>query len=292
MRSYNIAMSTYKKTSQPKVSVIVNTYNEEKAIVKCLSSIRDQSYENIELIVVDSKRTTDKTEDLAKRFTRSIYTYGLERSPQKNYGAKKATGTYLLFIDADMELTKDVVKECVDVALNGATAVIIPEKSFGESYWAKCKALERNCYIGDESIEAARFFLSNAFLKVGGYNEGMVSGEDWDLSGKIRKMGGKIGRTKALILHNEGTLSLLKDLKKKFYYSQKADMYISENVSGIKNIFLFLFRPAYFRNWKLLLSDPIHFPGFVVMKLSEFTVGGFGAILLKKNFWKKLLSRS
>lgn len=274
----------------PRVSIIVPTYNEEDNIEKCLRSITSQSYPNIELIVVDSLRTSDSTAKIAKGFTKKVYKYGKERSPQRNYGANKTNGKYLLFLDADMGLEEEVVEECVKVIEGDKKikALIIPEKSFGESYWAKCKALERNCYIGDETIEAPRFFDKTLFGELGGFNPKMISGEDWDLGVRVKKAGGGVGRINSLIHHNEGALSLIKSLKKKLYYSQKADEYISANVAGVKEIILFIFRPAYFRNWKSLVSDPVHFPGFVIMKLLEFGVGGFGAILYKRSFWKKL----
>lgn len=276
--------------NKPKVSVVVTTYNEEEKIANCLASIDRQDYSNFEIILVDSKKTTDQTKKIAKRFTNFVYSFGYERSPQRNYGAKVAKGSYIIFIDADMELSKSVLTECVDMASKGFHAVIVPEKSFGESYWARCKALERNCYIGDELIEAARFFKKSLFLKVGGFDEKMISGEDWDLTLKFRNQGWKVGRIFSFIYHNEGKLSLIKNLRKKFYYSKHSDEYISKNVNSLRDIFLFLFRPSYFKNWKFLLSDPIHFPGFLLMKTLEFAVGGFGAIIFKRNFWRKMRS--
>jgi len=266
----------------PLVSIIVPTYNEEAQIENCLTSIRSQTYSNIEIIVVNSERTSDKTALLARKFTKKVYKFGRERSMQRNFGAKKAEGEYLLFIDADMKLGKNVVEECVNAFHKNKNlgGVIIAEKSYGESYWARCKALERNCYIGDETIEAARFYPKKLFLEAGGYEENMISGEDWNLSNKIKLLGKKVGRVKSLIMHNEGKLSLLKDIKKKLYYSQKSDEYLSSRKLSLKDIILFVLRPAYFRNWKMLLGDPVHLVGMIVMKFLEFLIGGI--IILPK----------
>lgn len=273
-----------------KVSLVVTTYNEERNIETLLTSIQNQTYPEIEIIVVDSERTTDSTSQIARRFTDNIFKLGKERSPQRNHGVKKAVGEHVLILDADMKLEPKVVEDCVKKAQADlkVKAVIIPETSYGESYWAKCKALERNCYIGDENIEAARFFEKEVYEEVGGFNEKMVSGEDWDLSNRIRAAGYKIGRINSFIHHNEGNISLWKDLQKKLYYARQSEAYIQNNVSGIGNVVKYIFRPAYFRNWKKLISDPIHFPGFVLMKFLEFFVGGL-AVMAKREFWRKVL---
>lgn len=268
-----------KALSRPLVSVIVPTYNEQKNISVCLQSIGEQSYRNIEVIVVDSLRSIDKTASIAKRMSARVFKFGLERSQQRNYGVKKAKGKYVLIIDADMKLEKTVIEECVNVFVSDSkvAGVIIPEKSFGNSYWAKCKALERNCYIGDDRIEAARFYLQKLYLSSGGYNPKMISGEDWDLSNRVKKLG-KITRINSFIMHNEGKLTLLEDLKKKYYYAQKAREYITSNIKGPGDVIPFLFRPAFLRHWRQLLIDPIHLVGLIVMKTLEFTVGGLGIL--------------
>ena len=136
---------------KPLVSVIVPTRNSEKFIGKCLESISKQTYSRIEIIVVDNN-STDRTKEIAKKFTKKVYNKGPERSAQRNYGAKMSKGSFVLFIDSDMVLTSKVVGECV---LSIGKAVIIPEKSFGKGFWAKCKALEKSFYIGVDWIEAA-----------------------------------------------------------------------------------------------------------------------------------------
>jgi glycosyltransferase involved in cell wall biosynthesis len=81
----------------PLVSVIITTKNSEKYIKECLYSIKKQSYKKIESIVVDNN-SIDHTKEIAEKYTKSIYNKGPERSAQRNFGAKKTKGDFLLFI--------------------------------------------------------------------------------------------------------------------------------------------------------------------------------------------------
>ncbi len=275
----------------PLVSLVVSTYNEAKNIGSLLNSCLNQTYKNTEIIVVDSLRTTDKTAAIAQKYKVKVFVNGTERSEQRDFGVRNATGKYTLILDADMKLDPNVVSACVTVVTQNPDikSVVIPEKSFGENYWAKCKALERNCYINDPSIEAARFFDRKQFLKLGGYDPKMISGEDWDLHRRFKEVG-KIGRINKFIFHNEDQINLWRDVKKKFYYSQKSDHYLTHNITSVRDIILFIFRPAYFRNWNILLSDPVHLPGFMLMKLMELFMGGL-VIVQKPVFWKSFLKK-
>ena len=265
-----------------KVSIVVNTKNEEKNLPTLLQSIINQSYKNFEIIIVDNN-SNDDTLDVAMKYTSKVFTKGPERSVQKNFGASIAEGRYLLFLDADMTIDEKVLEECISKVNSDRDikAIIIHEQSFGQSFWAKCKALERNCYIGDDTIEAPRFFDREIYLELGGYNEIMISGEDWDLANRVKKNGYKIGRIQKYIHHNEGHLSLLKTIKKKYYYAKNATPYVESNVTKPKDILLFIFRPAYFRNWKLLIKDPIHTMGFIIIKFLEISAGAVPIISKK-----------
>jgi glycosyltransferase involved in cell wall biosynthesis len=125
-------------SKKPLVSIIVPTYNSSLTLADCLLSIQNQSYENIELVVVDNN-SKDTTKDIAKQFTNHVYNKGPERSAQRNYGVSKASGVYVLIIDSDMQLDSDVVKECVEGLADASIAgLVIPEESFGEGFWAQC----------------------------------------------------------------------------------------------------------------------------------------------------------
>lgn len=263
----------------PLVSVIVPTYNSEVHIANCLHSIENQSYPSIESIVVDNG-SGDNTRDIALGFTDKVYTCGPERSAQRNYGVRKCKGSLLLVIDSDMELAVDVVKACVselgpDSALQ---AVIIPEESVGTGLWAQCKRLERSFYVGVDWMEAARFFRRQAFEQVGGYDESMVSGEDWDLSQRIGKLG-EIGRVGSFILHNEGRISLLETIRKKYYYAQEFTSYVNAN----RGESALSYQTGIVSRYRLFLSSPVklfrkpHLGLLMLfMKTCEFGFGGMG----------------
>jgi glycosyltransferase involved in cell wall biosynthesis len=74
---------------QPLVSIIIPTKNSAEFLEQCLISIKNQSYKNIEIIVVDNF-SKDSTREIAKRYGATIYLKGPERSAQRNYAAKKA----------------------------------------------------------------------------------------------------------------------------------------------------------------------------------------------------------
>ena len=212
----------------PLISVIVTTRNNHQTLDACLRSIAAQSYGNIELIVVDNN-SSDDTKDIAKRYTKLVFDKGPERSAQRNFAVAKASGDYVCIIDSDMELSEDVIASCVEtVTEHKYGAVIIPEESFGEGFWAQCKKLERSFYVGVDWIEAARFFDKKIYQQAGGYNEHMTGGEDWDFTGRIRKIA-EVGRSKAYIYHNEGRIYFGKTMRKIYYYASNSTAYFAEH---------------------------------------------------------------
>jgi glycosyltransferase involved in cell wall biosynthesis len=265
--------------SQPLVSVIVPTRNSAAFLPACLQSIARQTYPHIELIVVDN-HSTDATPSIARQFTSHVYTHGPERSAQRNFGAQQATGEFLAMIDSDMELAPDVIASCVQAAQTAPTpsAIIIPEESFGEGFWAKCKQLERSFYVGVPGIEAARFFLLSTFLFVGGYDESLVSGEDWDLHTRLARTG-RIARTQQFIRHNEGRLRLFRTLQKKYYYARHARAYLAKQPTNQT----LTASAGPLQRYKLFFADPGHLfqkplvgVGMLFMKTSEFGAGALG----------------
>lgn len=272
--------------TEPLVSVIVTTRNNHETLDACLSSISQQDYSNIELLVIDNN-STDDTKEIARKYTPQVFNKTPERSTQRNYGVQQSKGQYILIIDSDMELSSTVVSNCVQAVANGSSkALIIPEESFGKGFWARCKRLERSYYVGQDSIEAARFFERQLYLEVGGYNEMMTGGEDWDLTNRVRATGVHIGRIGSYIYHNEGHPRFTRTVRKMYYYAQHAAQYFEQNPtpsaltdkSGpLARYKLFFSRPG------KILRNPFVGIGMLMLKTAEYAAGGMGLLQARRS---------
>lgn len=211
--------------STPLVSVVVPTKDVERTLERCLSSIRSQTYPNLELVVVDN-HSTDGTFEVARSLADIAVQAGPERSAQRNLGIELAHGTYILWIDADMVLTPHVVSDAVAAALeHGATATFIPEQTVGSGFWTACRALERRCYVGVELIEAPRLIRREWFLQRGGFVNDVAGQEDADIRMRLLREGTPMPHVDSVILHDEGRLTLGFILRKRYYYGKSLPAY-------------------------------------------------------------------
>lgn len=265
------------------VSVIVPTKNSSRTIEACLKSVKDQSYKNVEIIVVDND-SIDNTKEIARKYTDKVFDCSPERSAQRNFGVRMSAGEYVAIIDSDMELTSKVVDECVQAILNDdVVGVVIPEESFGIGFWAQCKRLERSFYVGVSWMEAARFFRRETYLSLGGYDESITSVEDWDLSQRIGDLG-KLENISSFILHNEGHPRLINMLRKKKYYASHFANYAKyamndkkrKQMSIISRYGLFFSKPI------KLFHNPFLGIGMLFMKTCEFGAIAFALITSKR----------
>ncbi len=118
------------------ISVIVPCYNSEKTLVKTLESMKNQSFQNFELIVVDDA-STDASASLAKSFGAKVISLSKRRGPAfaRNKGIKAASGSILLFTDADCQPEPNWVETVMALLSEGNDGVVmgqvfVPESSF------------------------------------------------------------------------------------------------------------------------------------------------------------------
>lgn len=101
-----------------KISVIVPVYNVEKYLKRCLDSIVDQTYKNLEIIIVNDQ-TKDNSEEIINTYlsdNRIVYIKNIENvglSESRNNALKIATGEYILFVDSDDEIIPNTVETLV-----------------------------------------------------------------------------------------------------------------------------------------------------------------------------------
>lgn len=264
----------------PLVSVIITTKNSSSTLEKLLKSIKNQSYKNIEIIGVDNN-SADNTIEIFKIYTKKVFTKGPERSAQRNFGVKKSKGKYILILDSDMKLSENVIKECVLAfeKFPDTGTVVIPEKSFGDNFWAKVKAFERKLNEGEKYFEAGRFFAKKIFNEFGGYSENLTGPEDWYLPEKIVQKY-KLRRINSYIYHYEGSPTPWKLAKRKFYYGKSVHQYLKQ--SGERTISkktVYFLRPAFYKNWKQLMSHPVLTIGLIIMLSFELVGGGLGYLI-------------
>lgn len=110
--------------STPKVSILVAIYNIEKFIGRCIQSIIDQDYENLEIILVDdcsSDASGKICDDFAAKDSRVLVVHhetNTRLPGVRNSGLEKATGEYIVFVDGDDWLASDFVSYMLKVIIS------------------------------------------------------------------------------------------------------------------------------------------------------------------------------
>lgn len=117
-----------------KISVVISVYNEEKKIKACLESAKWAD----EIVVVDNS-STDNTAEIAKKFTKHVYHQRNDPTNidlQKNFAIQKATGDWVLILDADEEITPELADEIKNLeASKNVNAYWIPRKNICFGKW-------------------------------------------------------------------------------------------------------------------------------------------------------------
>jgi glycosyltransferase involved in cell wall biosynthesis len=262
----------------PLVSVIIPTRNASTNIRRCLDSIINQTYKNIEIIVVDNY-STDNTTNIAAEYTDKIFTSGPERSAQVNYGAHRASGKYVYRVDSDFILDGNLIKQAVTVSeLNNYAAILIHNTSDPTvSYWSKVRKFERDMYISDETNVAVRFIRRDVFISLGGLDPRLLIGEDYDLHNRIIRTY-KIGRITSKEIHL-GEYKTLWDIAQLHYiYGKTVYSFVKKNkIRGMKQ--MNPFRKAFIKNYKEFFKHPYLATGFIVYQIVKFSSGGLGLLV-------------
>jgi glycosyltransferase involved in cell wall biosynthesis len=209
----------------PMISVIIPTMNEAKYLGRLLDSIKNQTYQNYEVIVCDFK-SSDSTTSIARKKGAIVITIrekGL--SPARNAGISKAKGDILAFIDADIILSKKVFEDAVD-KLRGNTVAALPRFTLDttsvptskrnyyrfllrvDNLWKKA-----SLFTYTPRAYACVFCRHSAVQKIDLFNENLFSSEDLEFYNRLRKKG------KFALLKSTAKINLRRILKQGLFMS-------------------------------------------------------------------------
>jgi glycosyltransferase involved in cell wall biosynthesis len=266
--------------SNPLVSVVIPTHNSEKTLAKCLDSIKKQTYKNIEIIIVD-RFSRDKTIEIAKKYGAKIFLEMLNKPEARNYGILNSKGEYILLADSDFVFDENLVEEIVEKFMEKKVdAIFIDEAYIGDSFWMKCRNLEKMMYVGVELIESPRVYKRDIFTRVL-FDERNEGPDEYDFYFSARELGIKCDRVKSKIK----ILAPIIDFKKKFRHGE---FFIYFQLKH-KQVALYQINLRY--RLKLLLKSfreyPIHTLGLLFLKLLEYLAFRLG--MLHSNFNRKML---
>jgi GT2 family glycosyltransferase len=261
----------------PLVSVVVPTRDAGRTIETCLRSVRAQTWPALELIVVDNG-SADGTWAVAERLADLALRGGPERSAQRNLGIDHAAGEWVCYVDADMELGRDVIERAVLAGTAaGAVGVAVAEESVGEGFWARCRALERRCLRDQPELRWPRLVRTGYLRDTGGFAPWLTGTEDAELHHRMVAGGAPIVLAGGLIRHHEGRLTLAGLARKRRYYGRGLLAYRRAHPGALTAQARAVARAGW-RHRRELLAEPHVAAGIAVMRTVELGAYLAGAV--------------
>lgn len=162
----------------PKLSIIIPTYNEERDISNCISSLLIQGYKNFEIIIVDDGSTDNTLKKVALFKNRNIKILRQNHKgpgEARNFGAKTSKGEILIFIDADMTFEKNYLENLI-IPIIEKKEIIGTSHDYEvatntENIWSKCWGKLRLTGEYAKNPKIFRAIRRKDFLRLGGFDK-------------------------------------------------------------------------------------------------------------------------
>lgn len=202
------------------ISAVIHTYNEEKNIDRCLSSLSWMD----EIVLIDMG-STDKTRTIATSYKANIYHHSYTGfvEPARNFGIEKSKGDWILIIDADEELPKTLVDLLLTVQKDDRYDFYrIARKNFIFGKW-----IQHGGWWPDYQV---RFFRKGAVSwsdKIHGLPLTIGRGMDLEVSGKL-----------CLVHHNYQTIEQYIGRLNRYTSISAKELYLDNKRVTISNFFI------------------------------------------------------
>lgn len=173
----------------PKVTAVISTFNRANLVGRAIESVINQTYRNMEIIVVDD-HSTDNTEEVVRGFGESRVHYIRHEknkggSAARNTGIKTATGEYIAFLDDDDEWVENKIERQLQYVQDFGAVVcraFIPSRNRMTQLYKKVTVNPRDLRKGFIFGCGTSILLARAdILKVTLFDENLASSQDWDI---------------------------------------------------------------------------------------------------------------
>ncbi|GFO66562.1 hypothetical protein GMLC_01410 [Geomonas limicola] len=203
-------------------SVVIPAKNEERHIGRCLDSLAALDWDpaQYEIVVVDNG-SCDATVAIAREMGAIVLEApGATIASLRNLGAARGSGELIAFLDADCAVTVPWLKAASRyLAADGPVAfgspVLVPDGgTWVQTAWFKVRG-KPNQVVPVEWLESANLFVRrSAFEKVGGFDERLVTCEDYDLTTRLREVGELLCDARVAALHFREPATIAEFFKK------------------------------------------------------------------------------
>ena len=217
----------------PLITVMIPMYNTEKYVKKCITSLFNQTYKNIEIIVVDDGSTDNSLricENLAKRDHRLKILHQENRgvSAARNIALNESQGDYLVFVDSDDYVRKNYIRNLYRVICESSSDISINKYTTNEKYNFNLDSGKIMTFDADEAI--TKMLLGDSFdssvcckmfrrhiVESIRFSENLIIAEDmlffYELLNRVKKVSFSDNVGYYYMKHENGAISLLSDEK-------------------------------------------------------------------------------
>ncbi len=232
-----------------------------------MNSVLNQTYKNIEIIIVNGGSTDSFTNDLLNRYerprTRVVRTANQGLAEARNYGIRKSFGKYILPLDADDKIAPEYCKDAVNIIEHNPDVGIVhcETQYFGaKKYKRKDPEFSLEIMLARNIILCCSLFRKSDWEKVNGYNKNMVyGGEDWDFWLSLIELKKKVYKIpKYHFFYRIRPNSMARSIDKEEFYRLRHQIFMNHTELYNKHfedpINLYHQKEEYFRKYNRLIT--------------------------------------